>query len=733
MPSKKKGKSKKSGGGGGGLPAAPPAPPRDGQDEPAEAPPPPPPWIAAELEHGVSLPDEDKELIQVETIEKACNAEAEWTTRPDGVLQKLGTLLHRLMVMQRWHHLKRRAGVTEEQLYEGWDVFRASPRELPPAPVHAGGGALPAAAWERFWAWAEAHYPPGEAAALKAMRGAVEISWMGEGRGHGVRAKRAIAAGEDMMRVPAELMLSVDLGAGRHSQTVGVLARTDPLISQTPTLALALLLAHEKLLGDKAFFAPYVAVLPETFAIPFFWRPTEVALLAMLHEPHTHARALNSWRMVAKQYCYITKMLLRRAQVSGAAEGAEGDDVPSNPLSPGRLKEFAAFFQRGLSFELFRWAMAAVITRQNRVPVPQTDGAASGAFAATSAAVAMEQQPQTLALIPIWDMCNHAEGKSVTYFENEIADGSAGGGGSGAAGATSASRGTLVCRATVAVPAGEEVCIFYGPRPNAELLCYSGFVYPSPSNSYDRAQVSWELSSEGHPNPKLLKKQLMILKNIPDVAVGTRNDGRTYRVVATVLAPRARHSGGEYAQAHEKAAAGEEGDGVETGLAATGTALSAALRASCIKDEQAAAEWLREVLARRTAELKGGGGHGGGAAAAGSSSQGGPEGGPEGGAAYGLPELELLRRVCADRTGQLRAARSQVPEDWPPPSVRDSVGLSPSEAEKYVELHAKLHAESPSYGGLVRSLVDGEIELLDSVAAFAAEAAGGGGAAVNTN
>ena len=76
MPSKKKGKSKKSGGGGGGLPAAPPAPPRDGQDEPAEAPPPPPPWIAAELEHGVSLPDEDKELIQEETIEKACNAAA---------------------------------------------------------------------------------------------------------------------------------------------------------------------------------------------------------------------------------------------------------------------------------------------------------------------------------------------------------------------------------------------------------------------------------------------------------------------------------------------------------------------------------------------------------------------------------------------------------------------------------------------------------------------------------
>ena len=56
----------------------------------------------------------------------------EWAVVRAGIHQ-LGILLNRLMVMQRWHRLKRRSGATEAELYEGWDVFRASPRELPPA------------------------------------------------------------------------------------------------------------------------------------------------------------------------------------------------------------------------------------------------------------------------------------------------------------------------------------------------------------------------------------------------------------------------------------------------------------------------------------------------------------------------------------------------------------------------------------------------------------------------
>ena len=292
---------------------------------------------------------------------------------------------------------------------------------------------------------------------------------------------------------------------------------------------------------------------------------------------------------------------------------------------------------------------------------------------------------------------------------------------------SSASRGTLVqgdCRGA----GGREVCIFYGPRPNAELLCYSGFVYPSPSNSYDRAQVSWELSSEGHPNPKLLKKQLMILKNIPDVAVGTRNDGRTYRVVATVLAPRARHSGGEYAQAHEKAAAGEEGDGVETGLAATGTALSAALRASCIKESRPRQSGCgrsshdappsskeRAWRARRPAEVV---------------------------ARVALRvALRAARRTvsrswnCCDASAPTawgssarRGVRSRGLAAAQRPRQRRPFAVGGGEVRRAA---AKLHAESPhTADSCDRSST---VEPLDSVAAFAAEAAGGGGAAVNTN
>jgi len=69
-----------------------------------------------------------------------------------------------------------------------------------------------------------------------------------------------------------------------------------------------------------------------------------------------------------------------------------------------------------------------------------------------------------LALIPLWDMCNHTEGEISTDYDPVAQQ--------------------CVCYAAQSVAVGDEVCIYYGPRSNAELLLHSGFVYPNNHRDY---------------------------------------------------------------------------------------------------------------------------------------------------------------------------------------------------------------------------------------------------------
>ena len=80
------------------------------------------------------------------------------------------------------------------------------------------------------------------------------------------------------------------------------------------------------------------------------------------------------------------------------------------------------------------------MTRQNRVPLGGTSF-----------------EPEFgLALIPLWDLINHAEGE-VTSTHDIAAK-------------------VTECTAMMDFAAGDQVFMFYGPRPNSELLLHSGFV-----------------------------------------------------------------------------------------------------------------------------------------------------------------------------------------------------------------------------------------------------------------
>lgn len=121
------------------------------------------------------------------------------------------------------------------------------------------------------------------------------------------------------------------------------------------------------------------------------------------------------------------------------------------------------------TFVQWRWALSAVFTRRNSIPTP--DGAAT-----------------LLALIPGWDMCNHQAGKITTFFDTE--------------------RDAVVCTAMAATPAGQQACIFYGPRSNADLLVSNGFLA---SDAETNAHDYFPLRLALNPNDPLFEKKKEVL------------------------------------------------------------------------------------------------------------------------------------------------------------------------------------------------------------------------------
>ena len=115
-----------------------------------------------------------------------------------------------------------------------------------------------------------------------------------------------------------------------------------------------------------------------------------------------------------------------------------------------------------VEFAEFVWAWSILMTRQNHIP--SSSGAAS-----TEA----ESGEQELALIPIWDMANHdARLVMSTYYDP----------------ATKA----LCTLAPESLVEGAEFRMCYGPRSNAELFVYSGFI--DTANPVDRLNLPIKFS-----------------------------------------------------------------------------------------------------------------------------------------------------------------------------------------------------------------------------------------------
>eukprot|EP00003_Mantamonas_plastica_P011981 TRINITY_DN2196_c0_g1_i14.p2 TRINITY_DN2196_c0_g1~~TRINITY_DN2196_c0_g1_i14.p2 ORF type:complete len:322 (-),score=108.52 TRINITY_DN2196_c0_g1_i14:621-1586(-) len=147
-----------------------------------------------------------------------------------------------------------------------------------------------------------------------------------------------------------------------------------------------------------------------------------------------------------------------------------------------RIESKFHLFTFPLSWDLFRWAISVVITRQNAIP--SKDGSSN-----------------ELALIPLWDMCNHSFGSFTTQFDLETQ--------------------SLQCFAQSDFAIGDQVYMHYGDRNNTELMIYSGFVVEN--NPFDAIQV--DLPSLSVSDPLFSQKLTWLLDMNVDLKVMVNSQG----------------------------------------------------------------------------------------------------------------------------------------------------------------------------------------------------------------
>uniref|UniRef100_A0A673UI73 protein-histidine N-methyltransferase n=1 Tax=Suricata suricatta TaxID=37032 RepID=A0A673UI73_SURSU len=215
--------------------------------------------------------------------------------------------------------------------------------------------------------------------------------------GFGLRATRDIKAEELFLWVPRKLLMTVE---SAKNSVLGPLYSQDRILQAMGNITLAFHLLCERA-DPNSFWQPYIQTLPSEYDTPLYFEEDEVRDLQSTQAIHD---VFSQYKNTARQYAYFYKVIQTHPH--------------ANKLP---LKD-------AFTYEDYRWAVSSVMTRQNQIPTE--DGSRV-----------------TLALIPLWDMCNHTSGL---------------------------------------------IYIFYGTRSNAEFVIHSGFFFDN--NSHDRVKIKLGVS-----------------------------------------------------------------------------------------------------------------------------------------------------------------------------------------------------------------------------------------------
>ncbi|RVE57502.1 hypothetical protein OJAV_G00217120 [Oryzias javanicus] len=240
--------------------------------------------------------------------------------------------------------------------------------------------------------------------------------------GYGLRATRDIKAEELFLWVPRKMLMTVE---SAQNSVLGPIYSQDRILQAMGNVTLALHLLCER--ADPAsFWLPYIRSLPQEYDTPLYYQQEDIQLLLCTQAVQD---VLNQYKNTARQYAYFYKLV----QTHPAAS-----KLP--------LKD-------GFSFDDYRWAVSSVMTRQNQIPT--VDGSRV-----------------TLALIPLWDMCNHTNGLITTGYNLEDD--------------------RCECVALQDYKENEQIYIFYGTRSNAEFVIHNGFFFQD--NAHDRVKIKLGVS-----------------------------------------------------------------------------------------------------------------------------------------------------------------------------------------------------------------------------------------------
>ncbi|CAL8271461.1 unnamed protein product [Merluccius merluccius] len=248
-----------------------------------------------------------------------------------------------------------------------------------------------------------------------------EVASFGE-EGYGLRATRDIKAEELFLWIPRKMLMTVE---SAKNSVLGPLYSQDRILQAMGNVTLALHLLCERASPSSAWL-PYVKSLPADYDTPLYYEEEEVRHLLGTQAVQD---VLSQYKNTARQYAYFYKVVQTHPTAS---------KLP--------LKD-------SFTFDDYRWAVSSVMTRQNQIPTE--DGSRV-----------------TLALIPLWDMCNHTNGLITTGYNLEDD--------------------RCECVALQDYKENEQIYIFYGTRSNAEFVVHSGFFFED--NAHDRVKIKLGVS-----------------------------------------------------------------------------------------------------------------------------------------------------------------------------------------------------------------------------------------------
>uniref|UniRef100_A0A672YD99 protein-histidine N-methyltransferase n=1 Tax=Sphaeramia orbicularis TaxID=375764 RepID=A0A672YD99_9TELE len=267
--------------------------------------------------------------------------------------------------------------------------------------------------------------------------------------GYGLQATRDIKAEELFLWIPRKMLMTVE---SAQNSILGPLYSQDRILQAMGNVTLALHLLCERA-NPASSWLPYIRSLPQDYDTPLYYQQEEVQLLLGTQAVQD---VLSQYKNTARQYAYFYKLV----QTHPAAS-----KLP--------LKD-------SFTFDDYRWAVSSVMTRQNQIPTE--DGSRV-----------------TLALIPLWDMCNHTNGLITTGYNLEDD--------------------RCECVALQDYKENEQIYIFYGTRSNAEFVIHNGFFFQD--NAHDRVKIKLGVSKS--ERLYAMKAEVLARAGIPALAAVLRS------------------------------------------------------------------------------------------------------------------------------------------------------------------------------------------------------------------